>query len=392
MAYGGHRATTQFQAILRAIEAARPTHPGGVIDLGRNYWGTDLHVTDQRSIAGQPLQLTGGISYDQLDEARKGFLNFAGTQLGVKGALRRDEHNRVYDLDEYLQLQWDPGERWRAMAGARNSLVQVQSNDHLPAPANAGASAVRYSAFNPVAGLTYRAAAKLNLYGAYGKGFETPTLNDLAYRSTDGSLPGLNIGLRPARSDNYEMGIKSVGAALRATLAGFYIDTRDELAVQASSGGRTVYRNIAATRRKGAELELRATLPRGFDGRLAYTHIEAIIPGGRRLPAVPANTLYAALSWGRSSGDFSVTLESLGRARIYVDDLNSDAAAGYWLANLHCDLAQDRHAWHYTEALRVDNLFDRRYVGSVIVNESNSRFFEPEPGRSIYLMVTLRHQ
>jgi iron complex outermembrane receptor protein len=36
-----------------------------------------------------------------------------------------------------------------------------------------------------------------------------------------------------------------------------------------------------------------------------------------------------------------------------------------------------------TEYASVDNLADRRYVGSVIVNKTNSRFFEPAPGRTV---------
>ncbi len=31
---------------------------------------------------------------------------------------------------------------------------------------------------------------------------------------------------------------------------------------------------------------------------------------------------------------------------------------------------------------RIDNLFDREYVGPVIVNESNGRYYEPAPGRT----------
>ena len=31
---------------------------------------------------------------------------------------------------------------------------------------------------------------------------------------------------------------------------------------------------------------------------------------------------------------------------------------------------------------RVDNLFDRDYAGSVIVNEANGRYYEPVPGRN----------
>jgi len=35
-----------------------------------------------------------------------------------------------------------------------------------------------------------------------------------------------------------------------------------------------------------------------------------------------------------------------------------------------------------TAYARVDNLTDKRYVGSVIVNQAASRFYEPAPGRN----------
>jgi len=38
---------------------------------------------------------------------------------------------------------------------------------------------------------------------------------------------------------------------------------------------------------------------------------------------------------------------------------------------------------------RVDNLANHRYVGSVIVNEANSRFFEPAPTRTWLFGVDL---
>ena len=41
-----------------------------------------------------------------------------------------------------------------------------------------------------------------------------------------------------------------------------------------------------------------------------------------------------------------------------------------------------RRAGSSTASRAVDNLFDRRYAGSVIVNEGNARFFEPAPGRT----------
>jgi iron complex outermembrane receptor protein len=415
--YTGHRATTQFQAIPRATQQNAPLYPGGVIDLSRAFWGIDAHVADHRSIAGTPVQIVAGISYDDLEEARKGYLNYAGSELGVAGALRRDEANHVYDFDQYLQAQWDPGVRWRLIAGVRNSSVDVTSHDHLPGvEADSGVrSGVRYSAVNPVAGVTFRAAPSVNVYGSYGKGFETPTLNDLAYRSTDGSLPGLNLALKPARSDNFEVGLKAGNERLRADLAGFYIKTEDELAVLANSNGRTVDQNIGETTRHGAELGLDAAWVGGFSARLAYTYIRAVVAqpyhtcvgapcrppatitgklpanyvlvaAGSHLPAVPMNALYAGLTWKYSPWGFTTTVEAESRARIYADDRNSDAAAGYWVANLRAGFEQESRHWRISEYARLDNLANREYVGSVIVNESNSRFFEAAPGRTAYIM------
>jgi iron complex outermembrane receptor protein len=418
MVYTGHRATTQFQAIPVATQQNAPLYPGGVIDLDRAFWGIDTHLTDSRESAGTPLQLVGGVNYDDLEEARRGYLNFVdsqtGVQTGVEGGLRRDEANHVYDFDQYLQAQWDPDARWRMIAGVRNNVVEVTSHGHIPVLDDADSS-VRYSAVNPVAGITYRASSAVNLYGSYGKGFETPTLNDLAYRSVDGSLPGLNFGLKPARSNNFEVGIKAASEHVQANLAAFYIKTEDELAVLQNSGGRTVDQNIGETNRRGMELGVDANWAGGFSARVAYTYIRAVVgqayascvaapcnpltnlagplpanyktvAAGSYLPAVPKNALYAGLTWSYAPLGFSTTLETQGRARIYADDRNSDAASGYWVANVRAGFEQETRRWRFSEFARIDNLADRTYVGSVIVDETNFRFFEPAPGRTAYIM------
>ena len=88
----------------------------------------------------------------------------------------------------------------------------------------------------------------------------------------------------------------------------------------------------------------------------------------------------------------TVTAELIGRAQIYANDTNLAAASGYWLGNLSLGLEQSQSAWHCSEFFRIDNVAARQYVGSVIVNESNGRYFEPEPGRTFYLMFSFTHQ
>ena len=404
--YGGHRATVQFQSI--PVASQNPaTHPGGVIDLGRKFWGADLRVSGEHQLAGGPLRLTAGIAYDNLDEDRRGYLNFVGTTLGVQGALRRALSNRVYDFDQYAQAQWNTALHWTVLAGLRHSIVEVSSRDRLAAPGSLATSGVRYQATNPVAGLTYKLTPTLSLYSAFGRGFETPTLNDVAYRSCDGSLPGLNLALLPAHSNNYELGVKSGGGGANFNLSGFHIDTHDELSVLQNCGGRSVFQNIKSTRRDGVELGGQLPLGATLSSRLAYTWMRAVVgeayltcttvpctqastpvAAGSRLPAVPQHSLYASLSWAPAATGLKLTGELIGRAQIYANDINSAAASGYWLGNLSLGLEQQHSAWQFSEYLRVDNVADRRYVGSVIVNESNSRYFEPEPGRAFYLMFS----
>jgi iron complex outermembrane recepter protein len=407
MVYSGHRQTTQFQSIPLATQAPLAS-PGGVIDLARDYRGTDLHFTDVRDFLGTTLTTTAGVSYDDLDEHRRGYLNYIGTELGVEGALRRYETNLVHDLDEYFQAQWDLTQKLHATAGVRNSVVDISSHSHLFVVGALPLSGTRYSATNPVAGLSYGITDDLNTYASFGRGFETPTLNQLAYRSINGSLPGLNFGLQPARSDDYEVGVKTRGAAIRADAALFFIRTEDELGVLQSAEGRSVYENIGATERRGAELGVTADLPANFELRLAYSYLRAvvadaysgcagtpctttIIPAGNYLPAIPENILYAGLTWRHAASGFFATAETLVRSRIYADDRNTGYAGGYWTENLRTGFKQTSPGWQTSEYLRIENMFNKAYVGSVIVNDANSRFFEPAPGFSVFVMFEAKY-
>jgi len=85
-------------------------------------------------------------------------------------------------------------------------------------------------------------------------------------------------------------------------------------------------------------------------------------------------------------GEFA--LEVRGQGSTPVNDSNTDAAGGFALVNLRWSAD-----WAVTDTgtlqtlLRVDNVADRHVVGSVIVNDANSRFFEPAAPRSVLLSL-----
>jgi len=401
VAWLGDRSVTQYQALPVATQA-NPAHPGGVIDFDRQFSGVDARIQRYFNWA----TLTAGLSVERLGEDRRGFENFIGSTLGVMGQLRRDERNTVTSNDAYLQLEADLASRWKLTAGARASRVRFQSDDHFLSNGNDSGS-VDMSGVNPVVGLIYRAAPSTSWYVSYGRGFETPTLNELAYRP-DGSA-GLNTGLKPARSNNIEAGWKFLASsAFSATAAVFGVRTEDDLVVLTNVGGRSTFGNAAATERYGAEASVswRPLNNLAMQAALATIHAvysepfvvcqsapctrpTVVVPAGKRLPGVPAETLFIRADY-RTYG-LDVGAEWRAQSRLPVDDRNTDFAAGSGVVNLSVQRAFVAGSWNLRAFFRIDNVLDARYIGSVIVNESNGRFFEPAPGRSMSVGLDARY-
>ena len=394
--YGGHRDVRQYLAIPLATQAAA-THSGGVIDLDRNYGGGSLRLNRDTSLLGRPFSVTFGSEVERMAERRKGFINQNG---GIAG-LKRDEDDTVTATAVYAQAEWRFAERWIALTGLRSNRVKFDTVDYFIVPGNGNDSGRRtYSATTPAAGILYRLAPSTSLYVNYGRGFETPTFAELAYRTTG---TGLNFGLNASRSRHLETGIKAIiGERLRLNAALFDIKTRDEIAIESNAGGRSTFKNAGSTRRSGFELGATANLPYGFDAVLAWTRLEAkfldtfssvagtpavavTVPAGSYLPGVPRSTLYAELRWRHAPSGFTTALEFLHKSRVWVDDRNSDAANASNVTNFAAGFTQMSGEWRFSEYLRVDNLSNRRYAGSVVVNDANLRFFEPAPGRNYFI-------
>ncbi|MGN2242920.1 TonB-dependent receptor family protein [Frateuria sp. GZRR33] len=406
MGYAGQRAVDQVLSIPPVAQQS-PLSAGGVIDLAGGYGGADARWTHRGQALGRPLEAVLGTSWDAQDQHRRGYENFVGDTLGVTGALRRDERDRVQAFDQYAQLYWHLAERWSLLLGARHSEVAFRARDRYVTTANPDDSGrVRYRATTPVAGLDYRPGAHLRLYASYGEGFETPTFNELGYRNDGGA--GLALDLAPVRSRNGELGLKwQPHDELGVELALFRADSRDELAVASSHDGRSTYRNVGRSRRQGAELSVDGELGAGWRLRLGLTWLDArfrsgflacadtpclvpdlMVPAGTRIPGVPRRYGSLRLERGSELG-WRGGLELEGVGAVPVDDRNSATAPGYLRTGLDLGYGLALGDTRLHVSARVDNLFDRHIVGSVIVNDGNGRYYEPAPGRSVTVGIRL---
>ncbi|MDQ7996587.1 MAG: TonB-dependent receptor [Luteibacter sp.] len=408
MGYYGQRSVTQYLSIPKATQAAQPGNSGGVVDLDNEYGGGDARWTWSDTLAGRPFEVAGGISYDNQEQHRQGYNNYIGNTLGVQGAKRRDEIDRVFDFDQYAQATWRVAEDWSLMGGLRHSEVRFRSTDRYIAAGNPDDSGTtKYSATTPAFGVMWRAAPWAHVYANWGRGFETPTFSELGYRADGGA--GLAFDLKPSRSHNGEVGIKlQPSDHTEAGLAVFRADSDNELAVATNLGGRTTYQNIARSRRQGLEASFRTELAPNLDFVASYTRLQATfrtpfltcvstgcstpdtpVTAGTRIPGVPRSNGYAALKYGAERG-WQVGLDMNAMGSTSVNDLGTESAAGYALFGLSGGYIVDDGPWRINTFARVDNLADRHVVGSVIVNDGNGRYYEPAPGRTFLVGVDLR--
>ncbi|WBU51553.1 TonB-dependent receptor [Kosakonia pseudosacchari] len=400
MMYAGERETTQYQSIPRAPQL-NPTHAGGVIDLTRHYQGIDTRWT-HRGELGVPVTFTGGLNYENMSEERKGYENFMmdGTTpvYGEKGNLRRNERNLMWNVDPYLQTAWQLTDKLSMDAGVRYSSVWFDSNDHYITARNGDDSGeASYHKWLPAASLKYAMTEAWNVYAAAGRGFETPTINELSYRA-DGKT-GLNFALKPSTNDTVEIGSKTrIGNGL-LTAALFRTDTDNEIVTDTSSGGRTTYKNAGKTRRQGAELSLDQQFAGNWRAKLAWTYLDAtyrseVCDGGcngNRIPGIARNMGFASLGWLPDQGWYAGA-DVRFMSDIMANDENSAKAPSYTITGLNTGYKFSYGNWMMDVFGRVDNLFDRHYVGSVIVNEGNNRYYEPAPGRNYGVGLSVAYQ
>jgi iron complex outermembrane recepter protein len=399
MAYHGTRSVVQFLAIPSTAQVAA-SHGGGVVDFDRQYQGIDARL-EWRLGAGD---LVTGLSHETQRDNRLGWRNFTGapatpTAKGVFGDLRRNETNQADTQEAYAQAYWPLPGGLALTGGLRTGSALMRTEDRFLGNGN-DSGRLRFHYTNPVLGLQWRLSPAWAWHASLARGFESPTLGELAYAPPTQVQPGYNRSLAGQTSRQFELGSKWRDADAWADAALFLAETDDEIGVLSNTGGRSVFQNVGRTRRHGAELGAGWQLGRGLKLQAALTWLDAtyrdtlgtVLAGKRIAGTVPA-TAWAQLAWqpGVLPGEWA--LEWRAQGALTANDANTFQAGGHALLHLRWSHALALGPADTLQLLaRVDNLADRVHAGSVIVNEGNSRFFEPGSPRSVLLSARWLHR
>ena len=377
---------------------------GGWVGLNRAYYGAGLQYNQRSKIGGTAVNWVAGYEFDLSRETRQ-----AGAAVrGEKTSTTRNEINQAENSDFFAQATADLSEKFSVTGGVRSSSVRFKSDDNFLTDGN-GSGATSYQATSPVLGVTWHATDSLNVYANYGKGFESPTLAEVAYNGT--GVPGFNTALNASNSQHYEVGAKwQPNRQSRVDFTLYQIDTTDEIVVLSNTGGNSTFKNAPGTKRNGWELHASTLLGANWRTSLAASQIDATysqaytsgttpVAAGNKIPGIPQTFLFADVVWkSQPFADVSrktatpgtqAALEFTQAGRLYANDINTVSADGYATLN-----ARVSHGWkvgsgNLTAYARIDNLTDERYVGSVIVNQAGAQFYEPAPGRNWTLGLRL---
>lgn len=394
-------------ALERQVE--NPTPPQ-IIDLDRRAAGARVVYQGARmgrDLAGPTadsnppaLRWTFGL---EVDHQRDDRLNHRNLQ-GERGDLTLDQVEWVTGLGAFAQLAAPLMGRLTALGGIRYDHFHFRVRDHYIVAGDPDDSGRRtMAALSPSLGVVY-VWGETSIYGNLGTSFQTPTTTELVNRP-DGA-GGFNPTLEPERTCSVELGVRGRFGQTTVGSPGYVAWTTFQLAVYhartrhaligfevPSVPGRTFYRNAGSALHRGIELETTTYLADLVVLRLAYTLTDARFEryrvdgeelDGRRIPGVAPHRAEGGLSYlGRGWRG-----ELWGRvvSRVPVDDRNSATSPGYTLVGVRLGGRGVRIGPVELEpSIGIDNLFDREYNTAVAINAFGGRYFEPGPGRTLFL-------
>ena len=373
------------------------------VNLRRAAYGTRITVTRPVGRGRFGQQLTAGVDIQRQRDDRVNFGNIAGRPDSVRSL---DQLEHVTEIGPFIQSALALAPDVTLTAGLRQDWVRFRVQDRLVGPGNPDDSGARLMrALSGSLGLTLNPGAGLTVYGSAGSSFETPTTTELANRPD--TAGGFNPSLAPQRAWTYEVGARGgVQNRLAWSLAVFQANVTDELISYEvpSSPERRFYRNAGSARHRGVELGATITPSTWLVARGAYTYSDfryahyafspdtthRFILDGRTLPGVPTHwvDLRVRVQPGGANGWWT-EVETQHASGYLVDDTLSVRTNPWWMTMLRFGWTGRVVGTRVAPFLGVNNVFNRAYVSSVVVNAARGRYYEPAPGRNVYIGLSL---
>ncbi len=374
------------------------------IELDRVDFGARASISRSLPLGARDHRLTAGIDFQRQRDDRVNRA-YRASAPSEPDTTTLDQLERVTEIGPFVQSALQVTQHVSATAGLRYDWVQFQVQDRFIRPTNPDDSGNRLMrALSGSLGVAVTPSDALTVYGNLGTSFETPNTTELANRPTGAG--GFNPDLQPQKATNYEIGVRGdVAGRVNYSVALFQADVRDELiAYQVpASAGRVFFRNAGKARHRGIELGTTLEIVAGLSLVTAWTYSDfrytdytlgTRVLDGQALPGIPQHWLHflfkARPAFARGAW---AELEETHSSGYSVDDTMSTSLAPrtkpWWTTNVRLGWDGTVGSLRLRPFVGFNNVFNRSYVGSVVINAANRRYYEPAPGRNMYVGFSL---
>jgi iron complex outermembrane receptor protein len=380
----------------RDFENRLPFEGGGAVQLDREFYGGSFQYTGRFKLWQQPYRLAMGATLERQEDLRQRFDNLQGEL----GDLVFDQLELFTALGAYAVQEWTLLDQFWVNGALRYDFNELEARDFYTVDGeNSGLRS--YHTLSPSVGVSYAYWQDHVLYANYSYSFETPALSELSANA--GGIGGFNPDLQPQRAYNYELGSKGRFApALRYSLAAYFIQLRGELLPfeEAGQAGRFLFRNAGRSARIGVEADMTWAVANRWELFLRYNYarftyqdyeLEGADYEGNRLPGIPAHNALGELSFQYHENG-AIQLRGRYLSQIWADDANTVASDAFLVLAVQ---ASQQWKWKATRLKLfggVQNLMDTRYNQNVRINAFGGRYFEPAPGRTLYIGCAVQWQ
>ena len=358
----------------------------------------DRRAGGVRSTLSWP-HITLGVDADRMADKRREYDNPNGSPGPNQ---RRDQTDRIESVGPFIRAEFSPVQRANITAGLRYDVSRFSIADRFLADSRDDSGSRTMSALSPSIGAAFE-MAHTTLFANLSTSFQTPTTTEMNNTPPAPGQPCCAAGfnpLDPERALSLEAGVRTRIHGVSADAAVFSVRTRDKIVPfqVANAEDRDFYRNAGVTSQRGVELALTADISRQLQLTTSYTYnhfifiddgIDSAHDEGNQLPGVPPHHLLVRAT--ATADAIVIEPEVEWTSSFFADDTNSAASRNdaFSVFNVRIHPAHDLPGG-LSPFVAVNNILDAHYSGSVVINATGGRYFEPAPGRNFYIGVAIR--
>ena len=395
--------------------------PGRIIDLNRTVFGLRSFLNKKIFINTFEFDLSGGVDIEFQNDLRKEFENNGLPHTNFKpdeifknlnyGNKLIDQEENVLGAGPFLSFKFLLNKNLGFLSGIRYDyyLFKVSS------PYTGSSTLRKMDQVSPSAGIFLQPALSSKIFLNYSTSFQTPTTSELSNRPDDAG--GFNPELNPEKIYQIELGSEFFLSELNTSLSAsvyFLNFTGLIIPYQVSTSEEVFFRNAGKAENKGAEVMIESNISEALKVTMSYSLMNFIFKDylvefndsiyqleTNKIPGVPQQSFYFKINYENKKGaEWEIKFHFVDE--YFTNDFNgqlpgnSSSTANFInKSNLKTDLRLGYNfSFDFFNALLfmgINNLFDKKYNGSVVPNALGERYFEPAPGRNWYAGLRINY-